>query len=105
MPIVPNDLYYFVGEKPPPLLCRYETKEGVLITSIAGATLAARCKLDSGVEFDVACTNTGDGTFTINWGTGTSSFVAKGALRVDVKVVAGSYEWYMPRFSIPIKER
>jgi hypothetical protein len=105
MIMVPRELFYYVGEKPPPLPCRYETNEGVLIASIAGATLTANCKLDGGTAFDVTCTNVGDGTFTINWNTTTSSFVAKGSLRVDVKVVSGAYTWYMPRFSIPIKER
>ena len=104
MTMTPPNLYYYVGEKPPALPCRYETKEGVLITSISGATLTAKCKLDSATEFDVTCTNPGDGTFTINWGTGTSSFAAKGSLRVRVKVVSGSYTWYMPAFSIPVKE-
>jgi len=104
MTMVPPDLYYIVGEKPPALPCRYETKEGVLIASIAGATLTANCKIDNETAFDVTCTNTGDGSFTINWGTGTSSFAKKGSMRIRVKVVQGAYTWYMPAFSIPIKE-
>jgi hypothetical protein len=105
MGMVPSDLYYVVGEKPPPLPCRYETNGGALITSIAGATLTANCKLDSGTAFDVTCTNAGNGTFTINWSTDTSNFAAAGALRVDVRVVSGAYTWYMPRFSVPVKAR
>lgn len=105
MSIVPRELYYYVLEKPPALTCRYETKEGALVTSIVGATLHAECKIDGETEFEVDCTNTGDGTFTINWPTDTSRFAVKGSMRVDIKVAQGAYVWYMPRFSIPIKER
>jgi len=103
---VPKGLFYYVGEKPPALTLYYRDESGALITTIAGATLTAKCQLgDSGTEFDVGCTNTGDGSFTIDWPAGTSSFVATGALRVDIQVEQGAYVWYMPRFAIEIRER
>jgi len=105
MSVIPRELYYFVGEKPPALPCRYETDAGVLIDSISGATLTAKCKVDEEDEFTATCTNADDGTFTIDWATGTSSFAAAGAMRIDVLVAVGDYTWYMPRFSIPIKAR
>lgn len=106
---IPENLFYWAGEKPTPFPCRYEDENGVLITSIAGATLTALCKIDTetGAEVAVTCTNAGDGTFTVNWakGASASTFTKAGTMRVDVKVVQGDYIWYMDRFSIPIKER
>lgn len=105
MSIIPRELYYYVGEKPPALPCQYETDAGIPIISIAGATLTAKCKVDEAAEFNVTCTNADDGTFTINWSTVTSSFAVAGAMRIGVLVALGDYEWYMPLFSIPIKAR
>jgi hypothetical protein len=105
MPVVSSETYYYVGEKPPPLPCRYQTDKGALINSIAGATLTAKCKTDGATEFDVACTNSGDGTFTINWGTSTSSFAVAGSMRIDIQVSDGTRVWYMPRFSLPVYNR
>lgn len=106
---LPENLFYWVGEKPPALPCRYEDENGDLIASIAGATLTAMCKIDTetGAEVSVPCTNAGDGTFTINWASGAnpSTFTKEGAMRIDVKIVQGDYTWYLDRFSIPIKER
>ena len=108
MPIVPKELYYYVGEKPPALPCRYEDKDGVLDASISGATLTAKCSIDGGTEFDVACDNTaGDGTFTIGWAVGVtaSSFAAEGTMRIDVEVDDTVRVWYMPRFTLAIRDR
>jgi len=106
MPVVPKNLYYYVGEKPPPLPCRYQDDAGDLITSISGTTLVAKCKLGSGgTPFDVSCTNNDDGTFTIDWPTGTSAFAAKGSLKIDIEVTDTPRLWYMNRFSIEIKDR
>lgn len=106
---IPENLFYWVGEKPPALPCRYEDENGSLIPSIAGATLTAMCKIDTetGAEVAVACTNGGDGTFTINWAKGVnpSTFTKAGQMRVDIKVVQGDYSWYMDRFTLPVKER
>jgi len=106
---VPENLFFWVGEKPTATPCRYEDLDGALIASIAGATLTAQCKIDTetGAEVAVTCTNTGDGTFTINWAKGVtaSNFTKAGSMRIDVKVVQGDYTWYMDRFSIPIRDR
>lgn len=105
MSTIPKEMYYYVGEKPPALPCRYEDDKGNLITSIEGATLTAKCKIDEAAETSVTCTNADDGTFTIDWSTVTSDFTAAGAMRIDILVAVGAYEWYLTRFSIPIKTR
>jgi hypothetical protein len=105
--MMPKSLYYWVGEKPPALPCRYEDEDGVLDASIAGATLTAKGRVGENAEFDVACTNTGDGTFTIGWATGVSasSFAHAGTMRIDIEVDDGTRVWFMPRWSIPIRDR
>jgi len=102
---VPEDLYYYTGEKPPPLPCRYEDDDGVLITSIAGTVLAAKCSIDGAAETSVTCTNNDNGTFTIDWNTTTSDFTVAGSMKIDVLVTDSPREWYMNRFSIPVRER
>ena len=108
---IPDGLYYLHGETPPALPCRYEDKEGDLITSISGATIAAKISIDGATEASVSCTNNDDGTFDIDWPTGTSAFalatgVDLGTMRVDIEVdQGGGIVWYMPRFSLPIKRR
>lgn len=101
----PSDLFYYVGEKPPPLPCRYEDEDGTLITSISGATLTAKCKVDENTEFDVTCTNSGTGEFTIDWDTATSSFAHAGMMKIDIEVAASPRLWFMPRFQIEILTR
>jgi hypothetical protein len=109
---VPGDLFYYEGEKPPPLPCRYEDDDGALITSIAGTTIAAlvKCDKDATAEATVTCTNNDDGTFTIDWPTGTSAFAldsgeVEGSMKVDIRVTDSPRVWYMDRFSFPIKAR
>lgn len=106
--MAPKKLYYYIGEKPPALPCRYEDENRVLDASIAGGTLVAKCSVGENAEFDVACNNSvGDGTFTIGWATGAtaSSFVHAGAMRIDIEVNDGTRAWFMPRFSIPVRDR
>ena len=109
--IVPEGLYYWTGEKPPPLPWRYEDEANDLISSISGATITAKCKTDDGSEADVACTNTGDGSGTIDWDTSTSDFalaagVTEGRMRIDLEVdEGGGVVWHLPRFSIPVLSR
>ena len=105
MPKVPSDLYYLVGEKPPPLPLGYYDKVNELVTSIASATLTAKCSVDGGTEFDVSCVNNDDGTFTIGWSSVTSDFVTAGSMRIDIEVDDGTRVWFMPRFSVPVKAR
>ncbi len=104
-----EELYYWEGEKPPALPVRYEDDDGNLVTTIAGATLTAKTSIDGADEVDVAMTNNDDGTATINWPTGTSVFVLTrnkdGTMRIDIEVVDGSYEWFLPRFTLPVKRR
>jgi len=108
---IPDGLFYYHGEKPPPLPCQYVDQAGDLITSISGATLTAKISVDEATESDVTCTNNDDGTFTIDWDTVTSDFalatgINLGSMRVDIEVdQGGGIVWYMPRFSIPIKRR
>ena len=104
------DLYYWEGEKPPALNIRYEDNNGVLITTISGATLAAKCKIDAQSEFSETMTNNDDGTMTIDWNTTTSRFdldtsTIDGIIRIDVEVTQGSNVWFLPRFSLPVKKR
>lgn len=111
MPVVPKELYYYIGEKPPNLPCRYEDEDGNLDNSIAGATLVAKCKVGENTEFDVPIDNSaGDGTFLIQWVTGAanpSSFVHAGKMRIDIEVdvSAATQVWFMPRFSISVRDR
>jgi hypothetical protein len=107
---IPDGLFYYVGEKPPPLPCRFEDKDGVLDASISGATITAKCKIDDASETSVSCTNNGDGTFTIDWDTGTSDFalptgIDKGLMRIDIEVAASPRLWHMDRVQIPVKRR
>ena len=102
---VPPELFYYVGEKPPALPWRYEDKDGTLIATISGADIVAKCKVDENDEFDVTCTNTGDGTGTVDWATGTSSFEHAGIMKIDMEIDDGTRVWFMPRFSIPVKTR
>lgn len=105
MPQVPSELFYYVGEKPPALPCGYYDDNDNLITSIAGATLTAKCKIDEAAEADVSCTNNDDGTFTIDWSTVTSDFMSAGVMRIDIEVDDGTRVWYMLRFSLPVRTR
>ena len=107
MVTVPKDLYYYVGEKPPALPCRYEDDDGNLITSISGKTLEAKVLIDrvDTAERTVSCSNNDDGTFTIDWGTTTSDFTGSGIMRVDILVTDSPRSWYMDRFTIEIRER
>jgi len=98
-------LYYYVGETPPALPFRHEDEDGVLISSISGATITAKCKVDDNEEFDVSCTNSDDGTGTIDWSDSDSDFDNAGVMKIDLEVDDGSLVWFMPRFSIPIKNR
>ena len=104
-----ENLYYWEGEKPPPLTIRYEDDDGNLVTTISGATLSAKTSIDGATEVSVTMTNNDDGTATIDWPTGTSAFVLAGEkdgiMRIDVQVVDSPNEWFLPRFSIPIKKR
>jgi len=102
---VPTSLYYYIGETPPALPWRYEDEDGTLISSITGATITAKCKVDDNAEFDVICTNTGDGSGTIDWDTTTSEFAHEGVMQIDMEVDDGTRVWFMMRFSIPIKTR
>jgi len=104
-----EDLYYWEGEKPPPLLIRYEDDNGELITTISGATLTAKTSIDGAAEVDVDMTNNDDGTATIDWPTGTSVFALagdkNGIMRIDVEVADSPLEWFLPRFAVPVKKR
>jgi len=104
-----DDLYYWEGEKPPPLTVNYEDDNGVLITTISGATLSAKTSIDGATEVAVGATNNDDGTLTIDWPTGTSAFVlagtADGIMMVDIEVTQAPLVWFLPRFSIPVKKR
>jgi hypothetical protein len=104
-----EDLYYWEGEKPPPLTIRYEDDDGNLDDTIAGATLTAKTKIDQANEVDVTMTNNDDGTATIDWPTGTSVFVLAGekdgVMRVDIEVADSPLAWFLPRFSFPVKKR
>ena len=105
-----EDLFYYHGEKPPPLTVRYEDKNGNLITTIAGAGLSAKTKIDEVAEVAVSMTNNDDGTMTIDWPTGTSVFIVptpreRSNMRVDIEVTQGSLVWFLPRFAIPVLNR
>jgi len=110
---IPEGLYYWHGEKPPPLPFEYVNEQGDLITSISGATLTAKTSIDGAAEADVDCTNDGDGTGTIDWPTGgdASAFaladgVNEGVMRIDIEVDEGTGTvWYLPRFTLPILRR
>ena len=100
---VPQDLHYYVGEKPDPLPCEYVDKDGDLIADISGATLTAKCSINEGTAVDVPCTNNGDGTFTINWSTVTSNFTAAGWMRILIEVDQTPKLWYMDPEMIEIR--
>jgi hypothetical protein len=104
-----EELYYWEGEKPPPLVINYEDEDGDLITTITGAALVAKTKIDTEDEADVTMTNNDDGTMTIDWPTGTSAFTVptgnRAAMRIDIQVTQGSNVWYIQRFTIPIRKR
>ncbi len=103
------DLYFWEGEKPPATTIRYEDEDGNLITTIAGAGFSAKTKIDEASEVAVTCTDGGDGTLTIDWPTGTSTFVLTGTkdgrIRIDIEVTQGSNVWFLPRFAVPVKKR
>ena len=101
--IVPEGLHFVYGEKPAATTCRYETKDGVLITDIAGATLVAITSLNEATAVNVTCTNNDDGTFTIDWPTDTSTFSATGMISIRVRVTDGSYVWYMDKFEVSVE--
>lgn len=104
-----DDLYYWEGEKPPPLTVRYEDKNNVLITTIPTAALRAQTKIDAAAEKNINMTNNGDGSMTIDWNTTTSDFVLAGTrdgiMRIDIEVTQGATVWHLPRFSVPVKKR
>jgi len=104
-----NDLYFWEGEKPPATTVRYVDRNGALITTIASAGLSALTKIDSATEVTVAMTNNDDGTMTINWPTGTSTFALTGAkdgvMRIDIEVTQGANVWFLPRFAVPVRKR
>lgn len=105
--IVPNELFFYVGEKPPATLCEYVDKNKALVSaSISGATLTAQTWINDGAQVDQSCTNNDDGTFQIDWPVDTdpSAFTVAGAMKIRIKVVNGVYTWYMkPSVSVPIK--
>lgn len=107
--MISKDLYYWEGEKPPPLTVRYEDDDGELITSIAGATLTAKTAIDAAAEVNVSMTNNDDGTMTIDWPTGTSVFVLAadrdGIMRVDINIVDSPLDYFLTRFSLPVRKR
>jgi hypothetical protein len=102
-------IYYWEGEKPPPLEVRYEDDDGDLITTISGATLTAKASIDGAAETSIDMTNNNDGTMTINWDTTTSDFALAGdqdgTMTIDILVEDAPRSWYLPRFSIPVKKR
>lgn len=106
-----EDLIYWEGEKPPPLAVRWEDQNGNLITTISGAVLAAKTKIDEEAEVSVPMTNNDDGTMTINW-PATSVFIIPAAggretatMRIDIEVTQGALVWFLPRFTVPILKR
>ena len=101
--IVPEGLHFVYGEKPAPTSCRYETKDGVLITDISGATLVAITSLNGAAAVNVSCTNNDDGTFTIDWPTDTSTFSATGVIRIRIRVTDSPNVWYMDDFEVLIE--
>lgn len=104
-----DDLYYYEGEKPPPLAINYVDRNGTLVTTIPSVTARALTSIDEAVEVAVAMTNNGDGSLTINWPTGTSVFVLTGeidgVMRVDIEITQGSTVWFLPRFAVPVRKR
>lgn len=108
MLILPEGLYYFVGETPPPLPWQYENRAGDLITSISGATITGKFWIDGTAKDDITCTNDDDGTGSIDWDTSTSDFVLAegqergiGKLRLKVDE-GGGIVWYLGEGSFPI---
>jgi hypothetical protein len=100
--------YFYVGEKPPPTRVRVYKSDGTLdADQLAGKTLVAKVKVGTAAEVDVPCTNAGDGTFTIDWPTGTSVFTGTipTTAQVDVYVTGGSLAYYLPRLVYPVVVR
>ena len=105
-----EELFFYVGEKPAPTVCTYEDEEGDLIADISGATLVAKISIDGATEVEVPCTNNGDGSFTIDWPTGTSVFILdadrdSGTMTIDIEVSQSPLEYYLDRDTVKIKRR
>ena len=101
--IIPEGFHFIYGEKPEPTTCRYEDADGVLVTSIAGKTLAAVTSLNDATAVVVTCTNNDDGTYTIDWPTDTSTFSATGMISIRVRVTDTPKVWYMDKFKISVE--
>lgn len=103
------DLYFWDGEKPPATTVRYVDRNGVLITTIVGATFSAKTRIDKGSEVAVTCTDGGDGTLTIDWPASSIFTVTAGrersVMRIDIEVTQGALVWFLPRFAVPIIKR
>lgn len=104
-----GDLYFYEGEKPPPTPWRYQDENGNLITTgLSGATIVAKTSIDGAANVDVTCTNTGDGTGTIVWPTGTSRFILAGTIDGTIKIrleVSNAPEvWSLPMTSVPVRK-
>ena len=85
-------------------------EDEVLDTSIAGATLTAKVRIDTGTGYgawaDVDVTNNDDGTFDIDWPVGVddSAFTSGGIMEVVVKVVNGDYAYALNPFTMEIRD-
>jgi hypothetical protein len=101
---------YYVGEKPKPMPVTF-TKGGEVDASFPAATLVAKLSIDGAAETNIAMTNNGDGTATINWPTATSAFAladpdkTEGTGSVDVEATDGAYVWFPASFTFPIVSR
>ena len=101
--IIPEGFHFVYGEKPEPTTCRYEDEDGALVTSIADTTLAAVTSLNGATAVIVTCTNGGDGTFTIDWPTDTSTFSAIGTISIRIRVTDTPKVWYMDKFKVSVE--